>query len=138
LTFCKKIVTQTRYVTVDLVVKGNHSTEKISAFLDARDYYVQRHEWDDDNKWYLNISCPCDFENADQCIDQYCADLEELTDHAKAEWDQASFREFSVGYHVAGEPSCFENHLSEKTIRRVTNLRAGIGISLYPHPEDDE
>ena len=138
MTFCKKMAAQTRYVTVDLVVKGSGSTEKISAFLDTRDYYVQRHEWNEDTKWYLNISCPCDFENAEQCIDQYCTDLEDFPIEAKTEWDLAVFREFSVGYHVAAEPSCFENHVSSKTIKRVSSLGAGIGISLYPHPDDDE
>jgi hypothetical protein len=129
---------QTRYVTVDLIVKGDAATERLSACLDAKNYYVQRHEWNDDSKWYLNISCPRDFENADQCVEQYCNDLEQLPEDAKAEWDQARFREFSVGYHVAGAPRCFENHLLETTIQRVSKLRAGIGITLYPCPDDEE
>jgi hypothetical protein len=129
---------QTRYVTVDLIVKGNDATESFSAFLGAKNYYVQHHEWNDDSRWYLNISCPRDFENADQCIEQYCNDLEQLPDDAKAEWEQARFREFSIGYHVAGAPRCFENHLSETTIQRVSKLGAGIGITLYPCPDAGE
>ena len=40
---------QTRYVTVDLIVKGNDATERLCAFLNAKNYYVQRHEWNDDS-----------------------------------------------------------------------------------------
>ena len=131
--------TQTRYVTVDLVVKGDHSTARLSAHLESLDYFIQKHDWNDGNKWYLNISCPgdFDFESPDLCIQRYCDDLSALPDDAKVEWQQARFREFFVGYHVGEEPKCFTNHLAATTIARSSELNAGIGIALYPDPGDE-
>ncbi|MDX1679838.1 MAG: hypothetical protein R3242_03810, partial [Akkermansiaceae bacterium] len=126
-------------LTVDLVVKGDLNTDKLRAHLDALDYFVQKHDdWDGENKWYLNISCPCDYDEAESCIKKYCEDLSTMPEDAKIEWDQARYREFSIGYNVGVEPRCFENHISQETIARAAALGAGIGISLYPDSQTDE
>ena len=129
---------KTRYVTVDLVVKGDLSTDRLRAHLESKDYFVQKHDWNDGNKWYLNISCPRDFGDAESCIQQYCDDLSALPYPARVEWGQARFREFFIGYHVGVDPHCFENHLSQETVARAARLGAGIGIALYPDPEANE
>ena len=128
---------RTRYVAVDLVVKGDGLKDSLSAYLGSLDYFVQKLDWNDENKWYLNISGPFDFVNPDLCIQRYCDDLQALPDDAKAEWDQARFREFFIGYHVGEQPPCFTNHLAAPTVARATALNAGIGIALYPNPNPD-
>ncbi len=129
---------QTRYVTVDLVVKGNGNTEHITSFLEAKDYLVQKLDWNDENMWYLNISCPRAFENPDLCIRKYCEHLSSLPDEAKEEWERANFREFFVGYHTGGEPQCFTSHMTGDTVIMASRLNAGIGIALYPAPEEND
>jgi hypothetical protein len=128
---------QTRYVTVDLVIKGNGETEHLTSFLEAKDYFVQKHDWNDGNKWYLNISCPRDFDHPDLCIRKYCEDLSSLPDEAKEEWEHATFREISIGYHTGAEPRCFESHVSGDTVIMASQLHAGIGIVMYPAPEEE-
>ena len=128
---------KTSYVTVDLVVKGDHGTENLTACLEANDYFVQKHDWNDGNRWYLNVSCPRDFGEAEACIDQYCEDLSRLPAEARSEWELARYREFFIGYHVGLAPPCYDNHPSAGTIAKVAGLGAGIGIALYPDPDED-
>lgn len=132
------MTTRTRYLTVDLVVKGDLATDQLRTFLEARDYPVQRLDGIDGHKWCLNISCPRDYGEAESCIRQYCRDLAALPDEARKEWEQARYREFFIGYHVGREPRCFENHLSADTVATVSDLGAGIGIALYPDPDGEE
>ncbi len=128
---------QTRYVTVDLEIRGNGKTEHMTSFLEAKDYFVQKLDCSDGNKWHLSISCPRAFENPDLCIREYCEHLSSFPDEAKEEWKKAAFRKFSIGYHTGEEPQCFENHVRGDTVIRASRLHAGIGIALYPAPEEE-
>lgn len=127
---------ETRYITVDLVVKGNGETDLFVAALEAMDYVVQKLDWEDGNKWFLNISCPHDVDDPETCILRCCADLESMPEGARAEWDGANFREFFIGYETGEQPSCFENHLKAETVAVAAKLGAGIGIALYACREE--
>jgi hypothetical protein len=122
---------ETRYITVDLVVRGNGETNMLASALEAKGYVVVRQDCDDGNKWHLNVSCPYVVDEPDTCILRCCADLESLTEGAKEEWRQANFREFSIGYETGERPFCFENHIGADTLGRAARLGAGIGIVLY-------
>lgn len=128
---------ETRYITVDLVVKGNGETDLLAAALGARDYLLQKHEWNDGNRWCLNISCPRDFDGPEPCILKYCEDLEAMDTGARTQLAQANVREFSIGYEAGEQPSCLEQHLQPETLARVTGLGAGVGIVLYPARSQD-
>ncbi|QIF02813.1 hypothetical protein [Roseimicrobium sp. ORNL1] len=123
---------ETRYITVDLVVKGSGGTCLLVAALEAKNYVVQKHDWNAGNLWLLNIGCPRDFDEPEPCIIKYCEDLESIPTEARAEWAGANFREFSIGYETGGQPTCFEQHLKPETLARVVGLGLGIGIVLYP------
>ncbi|RBP46369.1 hypothetical protein DES53_102760 [Roseimicrobium gellanilyticum] len=129
---------ETRYITVDLVVKGNGETDLLVAALEARGYVAQKHDWDDEHKWFLNISCPHDVDAPETCILRCCEDIESTPEGAKAEWNGANYREFFIGYETGKHPFCSENHLKPETVARAAGLRAGIGIALYPRRDEPE
>jgi hypothetical protein len=88
-------------------------------------------EWDDENKWLVNISCPHDVNEPETCILRCCRDLESMPEEARAEWDRANYREFCIGYETGEQPPCLENHLKLETLARAVKLGAGIGVALY-------
>lgn len=122
---------ETRFLTVDIVLKGTGETEHLVAALEAMDYVVSKHDWDDGNKWHLNISCPYVFDQPDTCVLRCCADLDSLPEDAKVDWRLANFRAFSIGYESGEQPLCFESHIGVDTIQQPARLGAGIGIALY-------
>jgi hypothetical protein len=69
---------ETRYITVDLIAKGDGETAQLIAALEAMDYVVQKHEWDEIHEWYLKVGCARDFDEPEPCILKYCEDLETL------------------------------------------------------------
>lgn len=127
---------ETRYITVDLVVKGYGEADLLAAALEAKNYVVQKHDWNDGNKWLLNISCPRDFGEPEPCILKYCEDLESMDIGVRTQLAQASIREFSIGYETGVQPPCFEQHLKPDTLTRAASLGLGIGIVLYPASEE--
>jgi hypothetical protein len=95
---------QTEYITVDLVVRTNHETDHLIAFLENRDHIVDKHKWDDRYAWLLNVSCPRPFENPELCIQNYCSEISALPAEAKKQWGNAQFKEFFIGYYVGLVP----------------------------------
>jgi hypothetical protein len=134
------MTSQTQYITVDLVVKGECETANLEAELEAKHYFVQKHDnWEGKSGWYLNISCPHECKDPGASIQACCRDIMRLSPEATRQWESASFREFFIGYSTGEEPRCYEDHIDEPTVSKVAQAGAGIGVALYPESdlEDD-
>jgi hypothetical protein len=73
---------------------------------------------------------------ADARIIQLCAELNDLPEAARREWDQAEIREFYVGYDVDGIEFSHADHFSQEAISAAAALRAAIGIAMYRERND--
>jgi hypothetical protein len=125
----------TRYITVDMVIKTNEATDHLIHYLDQKGYYTQKHEWNEGDKWYLNISCPHDFDTPESCILKYCEDLAELPSEALTEWESANFKELFIGYSTGTSPHCVQHHIPLATISTLSSHGLGLGIAIYSQPE---
>jgi len=126
----------TRYVTVDIVVRTNHECDHLAKAFQEPDYVVQKLPWDDcGHKWFMNISSLPNA-NANSCIEKQCQDIASFPVEEKEEWEISEFKEFFIGYHVGDIPFCYEDHLSGDVIAAVNQLGAGIGLALYPAPDN--
>lgn len=64
-------------------------------------------------------------------VRRLCAELAALPVGVKQQWDDASFKQFYIGYEVGEEPSSFADALSPETLACVIATGAGIGLALY-------
>lgn len=125
----KKYTKKTEFISVEIVLKTNQPCDKFIKWFQEQDNYVEKLKWES-HKWYVYFA-PIASKNPCKTIKRFCKEIKNLPKEIKEEWDQADFREFNIGYHVGEEPFSYVDNISSKTIKKVNELKAGIGISLY-------
>jgi hypothetical protein len=69
---------------------------------------------------------------ADQFVQEFAQLVDELPLAAKRCWNQASSRTFDIGIQAGLTPGRFEDvRLSPDSLRRLSQLRAGILVTVY-------
>lgn len=127
----------TQFLNVDLELEVPHSLTPLLAALEPT-IFVLHHETQPTGD-FANLEladlCPPDAEAA---LALFCQTLLALPPEARALWDQATVRRFSIGLlagTVAG--TFFAGQLSEKMLRNLTALNARLEVVVYPpEPED--
>lgn len=73
----------------------------------------------------------------EKTIHALCALIESLSPKGRQLWNTAKRREFDIGFDVRFSRT-HANHFSidAKTLRRVTDLGAGVAITLYKEERD--
>ena len=105
-------------------------------WFEHKDNYVNKLKWDT-HKWYVYFQ-PTGYKNPDKTIRKFCKEIKNLPRKVQREWDLAEFKEFNIGYHVGEDPPFQDFHLSAKTLTKVHELGAGIGMSMYSAPMSDK
>ena len=131
-----KYTKKTEFISVEVVLKTNKSCNKFVKWYEKQDNYVEKLKWES-HKWYVYFA-PTAHKTPNKTIKAICKDIAALPKDIRKEWDDADFREFNIGYHVGEEPFSYLDNISAKTIKKVQELRAGIGISLYAAQPSDE
>ena len=131
-----KFTKKTKYICVEIVLKTNHDCDKFIKWYEKQDNYVHKLTCET-HKWYVYFQ-PIGKKSPDKTIRRFCKEIKKLPKEIKEEWDLAEFREFNIGYHVGEEPFSYLDNISAKTIMKVKELKAGIGISLYAAEPTDK
>ena len=125
----KKYTKKTNFICVEIVLKTNHDCDKFIKWYEKQDNYINKLKCKT-HKWYVYFQ-PIGKKSPDKSIRQFCKEIKNLPKEIRKEWDDADFREFNIGYSVGEEPFSYLDNISAKTIKKVQELGAGIGISLY-------
>jgi hypothetical protein len=82
----------------------------------------------------LEIDRDCD--NPDDAIGAFCSLLENLSAKGRGAWRSAHKKEFDVGYEADLSQRASQFSLCNNTIKRVADLGATLGVTLYHLHED--
>src|SRR5512142_2736965 len=119
-----------RYLNTDLdLVSANDLTTLVES-LAARNIqplHMDRHE---DDLWYATFEAGVCWEQPEDTITVLLAAIESLDEPQRRAWWYCSTREFHVGYECRSEPWAFNQAISSQTLQRVTDVGAGLRITL--------
>lgn len=121
---------QFAFISVEIAIKTDHDCDAFVEWFQAQDNYVHKLPWET-HRWYVYCD-PLHYSSADLTIQKLCEMVLELPAHVKKQWDDAGVREFLVGYEIGDEPRSYDDHFSQETLSMAAQVRAGIGIMLYP------
>ena len=144
------------YHSVEIVIDTRYSTEALVAALlpgkvqcgsispygqvlgnEAGDATITKIQYDDHVRTKIVVCpSPSDARGADARIRQLCAELNDLPEAARREWDQADLREFLVGYDVSGIEFSYADRFSQEAVSEAAVLRAAIGVAIYSGRND--
>ncbi len=125
----------TRFISVEISIRTNFDCNEWIEWFERQDNYVNKFNGDD-YKWHVYFD-PLPSENANTTICDLCTEIENLPQNIKKQWNQASLREFHVGYHVGENPQPYDEHFELKTLKRAIEMNASIRIAMYPAPHSD-
>jgi hypothetical protein len=87
-------------------------------------------------RYCLFVEFAAMYRKPEKTIHALCALIENLSPNGRRLWDAAKRKEFDIGYNAR-----FSSHranrflIDAKTLRRVTDLGAGIAVTLYREDE---
>lgn len=127
---------QTRFVSVEVVIRTNSDCQDWIAWFESQDNYVTN--MPSENHESFVYFAPLPLGDANQTIRRLCQEISELPENVRRQWADADQREFFVGYHVGETPPCFTEHIDSDTLELVYQIGASIRIALYPTPNEDD
>ena len=126
---------KTSFYSIEIVLKTNHSCKHFVRYFLQDGHCVLKLKCES-HKWYIYFA-PTPSKTPEKSLKQAVKLIQKLPAKVRKDWDQAEFREFNLGYSAGEEPNSFLNNISCKTLRKVSKLGAGIGISIYPAVHTD-
>jgi len=129
---------KTEYITVDFDLKTNGDCDYLIQEFEKRDEVFQKLGGDPNYRWYIIVSL-LQNESADQCIADFCKQLDTYPEEAQNELKKIEKKEFLVGYRAGNDQPAFNDYLSHKTTSAAAFYGIDIGICIYPAsdaPED--
>lgn len=121
---------QTHFTSVEIALYTNHESPEWIKWFEEQDNCVVTNPGTD-SKWYIFFA-PLPSKDADITIMDLCTEIQRLPDEVKQYWDNATRREFFVGYHAGSEWPCFNDQFSLSTLKLVVDLQAEIRLAIYP------
>lgn len=122
------------HITTEIIIQSHTKCEALTTALvdDHTGFYIQPSAEVGD--WYLCFD-PVPYETADETILELCNRIQSLDPAARKEWDDALHREFYIGYEISPSTPCLQEFFSPKTLDKVRQLHATIGLAMYPTSE---
>lgn len=127
---------ETRFVSVEVVIRTNADCREWIAWFERSDNYVANVPSENHASFVYFAPLPSD--DANLTIRRLCQEIDELPEKVRRQWTDAAEREFFVGYHVGETPQCFIEHLDVDTLGLVHQHGASIRIAMYPAPNEDD
>jgi hypothetical protein len=125
----------TQFISVEVVIKTDCAYDAFVEWFTAQDNYVSVLPCDS-HRTHIYFA-PLAGATPDAAISKICSGFKTWPPTVRDQWQQASFRQFYVGYLTGDEP-WFAQEVSAQTLSAAAALGAGIGWALYPaRPEDD-
>jgi hypothetical protein len=130
----------THYINTDLdIVSTDDPTPLVAAF----EAYGERGMFALNaiplkGEWQANFELTGETEKDPETTIRGMLDSIESLDAASAAiWQNCTKREFNIGFRCGIEPYSIEHQISNALMRRVVDVGASIGITLYQHTPDD-
>jgi hypothetical protein len=122
----------TEFLNVDLDLESTKSLDALLADF-GDDVHVLYHGPSDDQTNLVALEVyEGDDEDPDSIINVFCDLIDKLSTKGRAAWQSCSMRRFDIGFEsgTSGHPLCVD--LNPKTLQRVADLSASIGVTIYP------
>ena len=120
-----------QYLNVDLEVEGPrplcHILQEFSGWdIDCLGCFETEHRGH-----FANFEVTALPSDPNSIVSEFCDAIEEFGDDAERTWAGARRRIFDVGFDSDGSAGCCRFELKTDTVRRVANLGASLGITIY-------
>jgi hypothetical protein len=128
---------RTRFINVDLdLASAQELTELVQAFKPGAS---PLNCWQVADTYFANLELSTDPINptdAESAIRRFVALIDTLPPGARALWNDASKRDFSIGVDAGSSPSTFELALNPEVLELAARVRARIVFVVYVHPAE--
>jgi len=119
-----------RFISVEIAIKTDGDCDAFVDWFRAQDNYVEKISCDT-HRWYVYFA-PLPSGSADTTITGICEKIPDWPEAVRRQWDDATFREFFVGYEIGTEPIAYLDRFDRSTLELAARFGAGIGLALYP------
>jgi hypothetical protein len=119
------------YLNTDLDLAAPVNLSPLVAVLEARGLMAIRCE-QSAGIWYAALETLEQYTEPDETIGAMLSAVEALEGDALTLWQQCHQRDFDIGYECGDAPAGFHSRLSTTTLKRISDLDAGLAITLYP------
>ena len=127
----------TRYINTDLYLIAPYDPRLLANALEAKGIsHIQIIEREDGH-WYAAFETTEDHTEPETTISAMLDGIETLEGEAYRLWSACSVREFDIGYQYGSKPDSFQQGLTNATLLRVSNVGAGLKITLYGSVQTD-
>jgi hypothetical protein len=122
----------TEFLNVDLDLESKKSLEPLISEWGDRVHVLYHGPSGDQTHLAALEIYEGDDEDPDSIVNAFCRLVERLSPRGQAVWKTCSTRRFDIGFEsgVSGRPLCID--LDPKTLRRVSDLSASVGVTIYP------
>jgi hypothetical protein len=122
----------TEFLNVDLDLESKKSLEPLLREWGDRVHVVYHGPSEDETHLAALEIYEGDDDDPDSIVNAFCKLIERLSPPAEAAWKACSTRRFDIGFAsgTSGRPLCID--LDAKTLRRVSDLSATLGVTIYP------
>jgi hypothetical protein len=119
----------THFLNVDLDIRSKHDLQPLVKALGRRVIvlYVGREQ----RNWSAHLEVARNVRTADAAIWAFCGLIEGLPKPARALWNTANVRGFSIGIQGGMQPNPCDFVIRPKTVRAVSLLGAQIVLTIY-------
>ena len=124
------MLTPSRFISVEIVIKTDGDCEAFVDWFRAQDNYVEKIPCDT-HRWYAYFA-PLPSDSADATVRNICEGIPGWPEVVRKQWDEAAFRELFVGYEVGTDPIAHLDHFAPGTLELAARYGAGIGFAFYP------
>ncbi len=122
---------KTHYINTDLDLAAWRDITPLTAALATRKMCVLHVTLGDDSKGRATIEMEKPCFTPEETIAAMLDAVESLESWTRAKWFDCTHREFNIGYECGTEPFSFGDGLTNETLRRVAQLGASLGLTLY-------
>ena len=119
----------THFINVDLDIHSRWDLQPIVSALGPNVFVL--HVGRAKRTYHAHVELPAFRGTADTGIRRFCALIAKLPAPERLLWNKARTRDFNIGVQAAMRPLSFRLKLPPETLRAVSEIGAGIVLTLY-------
>ena len=120
-----------RYINTDLDLVSDGDLAVLAGDFEARGLISLHVERGSDRLWRARFETKADPLTPEQTIGAMLGIVENASAAMLRDWERCAFREFNIGFDSGRAPRVIEQGLSNDLLRRIADVGARIGITIY-------
>ena len=118
------------FLNVDLEIESTVRLDKLVAELGKRVLVLHFGPGPRGKRHFVSLEVHGQYKNPDATIHAFCNIIEKLTRSGRKIW-KAAEKEFNVGFELRSSERISEFSLQPKTLKRISQLGAGLAVTYY-------